>query len=270
MTHKRTNISRRVVFLYCMLGGLIFLFLPPSVTGKVQLAYARVFRGLLATGWGVTIMSTTPPPSEVVSPQEHARLKTINRRLTNHIANLQAQLEEAQGKIDGLSRLRSVPEWNRIRFLPAGIISDPEQTENELLINRGQKDGVAVGQFVVGDMSVIGAVSDVSAQTARVRLITHPKSRIAVRVAESDARGLMAGRGAGVAAIPRVPLKREARVGDQVYALKTPGFPGIPIITAEVAASQRDPENPLLWEITVRPVSDIANLPEVMVAMSGD
>ena len=270
MKHKRNNISRRVLFLYCMLGGLIFLFLPPSVTGKVQLAYARVFRAPLATGWGLSVTSRTPPPNKTVSPQEYTRLQTINQRLTNHIANLQAQLDEAQFRIDGLSKLRSQRDWDRIRFLPAGIISDPEQTTNGLLINRGQKDGVAAGQFVVGDMSVIGTIADVSAQTAKVRLITDPASRIAVRVAELDARGFMVGEGPGVAVIPQVPAKRAAKVGDQVYALKTPGFPGIPIVAAEVVQSKRDPENPLLWKITVRPVCDIANLPEVTVAMSGN
>jgi len=273
MIQKRINTSKRIVFLYCMLGGLIFLFLPPSMTGKVQLAYARIFRTLLAAGPGVTTISTTPPPNETVSHQEHSRLLALQRRQANHIKNLQAQLDEAHAKIDELARLRSVPEWNRMAFQPAGVISDPKQSQNFLLINRGRADELAVGQFVLGDYSVIGTVSDVSEKTAKVKLITDPTSKIAVRVAELNAGGRMEGREPGVAVIPQVWVKRDAkrepRAGDRVYALNTPGFPEVPMITAEVTASKRDPDSPLLWEITVRPVCDITSLKRVSVVISG-
>jgi cell shape-determining protein MreC len=239
------------------------------VTGKIQLAYARIFRVPLAAGPGVTIVSQTPPPNKTISPQEHRRLLTIQRRQANYIANLKVQLDEAQRKIDALSRLRGVSELNRMAFQPASVISDLEQSQSILWINRGRDDELAVGQFVLGDLSVIGTVCDVSEKTARIRLITDPKSRIAVRVGELNAQGLMEGRGSGVAVIPRVPAKRAAKPGDPVYALKTPGFPGGPVITAEVVESRRDPDYPGVWEITVRPVCDIAGLPEVVVALSG-
>jgi len=269
MTQPWNKTSKRMLFAYCMLGGGIFLFTPPSVTGKLQLAYARIFRVPLQTGRVVTLAGRAAPVAEAVDPANYAKLLTVQQRLRNHVANLQAQLDEARRQIDALSGLRTVPEWNRMNFQPAGIINDPGQAQNNLLVNRGQEDGVTVGQFVLGDFSVIGTVSDVSAQTARVKLITDPTSRIAVRVAGIEARGVMEGRSPGSAVIPQVPAKRQPKAGDQVYALKTPGFPGVPIVTAEVVDSRRDPENPLLWEITVRPVSDIANLREVHVVMPG-
>lgn len=269
MMRPLNKTSKRMLFAYFMMGGGIFLFTPPSITGKLQLAYARVFRGPLQRGRIMTLAGRTSPAAETVNPSDYANLKTMLQQQRNHAANLQAQIEEARRQIEALSGLRTVPEWNRMSFLPAGIISDPGQAQTDLLINRGQEDGVAVGQFVLGDNSVIGAVSDVSAQTARVKLITDPTSRIAVRVSGIEARGVMEGRGPDTAVIPRVPAKRQPKAGDPIYALKTPGFPGVPIVTAEVLDSRRDPENPLLWEIRVRPVSDIANLPDVAVVMSG-
>jgi rod shape-determining protein MreC len=243
------------------------------MTGKVQLAYARIFRSLLAPGRGVTIISQTPRANITVSHQEYSRLLTIQRRQANHIKNLQAQLDEAHAKIDELARLRNVPEWNRMSFQPAGIISDPKQSQNFLLINRGRADELAVGQFVLGDFSVIGTVSDVSEKTAKVKLITDPTSKLAVRVADLNAGGRMEGREPGVAVIPQVWVKRDAKrepkAGDRVYALNTPGFPEVPMITAEVVESRRDPNSPLLWEITVQPVCDIASLKRVAVVISG-
>lgn len=270
MTRHSNKTSKRMLFTYFMLGGGIFLFAPPSVTGKLQLAYAHVFRVPLHTGvvW-TTSRQMLPQNANTVNTVDYTRLLTVQQRLRNHVANLQARLDEAQRQIDGLSGLRAVPEWNRMNFLPAGIINDPGQAQSGLLIHGGQEDGIAVGQFVIGDYSVIGAVSDVSAKTALVRLITDPKSRLAVRVAGIEVGGVMQGRGPGAAVISQVYAKDQPKAGDQVYAVKTPGFPGVPLVTAEVVDSKRDPESAMLWEIRVQPVCDIATLRDVHVVIPG-
>jgi cell shape-determining protein MreC len=258
-----------MLFAYFMLGGGIFLFTPARLTSKLQLAYAHLFRGPLETGRVVTLSSRPPANTETVGAEDYSKLVQMIQRQRNHVANLEAQLDVARHQIQELTRMNVEPEWNRMRLLPAGIINDPGHVQNSLLINYGHDDGVAVGQFVLGDRSVIGMVSDVSARTARVRLITDPKSRIAVRVGGSKARGVMEGRGPDSAVIPQLSADRQPEAGDHVFALKTPGFPNVPIITAEVVESRRDPETPMLWEITVRPVCDIANLLNVVVVMSG-
>jgi len=258
-----------MLFAYCMLGGGIFLFTPPSVTGKLQLAYARVFRGPLETGHNIALAGRIPLVANTVDSVDYTRLMTMQQRLRNRVANLQAQLDEAHRQIDVLAGLRNVPELNRMGLQPAGIINNPGATQTLLLINRGHEDGLAVGQFVVADYSVIGVVSDVSAQAARVKLITDPTSKLPVRVAGTEAKGVMQGRGPGEAVIPHVYAKNPPKAGDQVYGHKTPGFPGVPIVTAEIVESKRDPDDPMFWEITVRPVCDIANLRDVHVVISG-
>lgn len=276
MTGKWVKTSKRMTLTYCVLGGLIFLFSPASVTGRLQLAYARLFSWPLSVGRQVTVASRTAPLNEAGRTLDThrqlqdklAKLQAQHRKLRNHLANREAQLDEAQRKIDELARLRSIPEWNRMGFQQAGVISVTGQAQSELMVDRGQDDGLAVGQYVLGDLSMIGVVSAVSAQTARIKLITDPTSRIPVRVEELDARGVMVGRGSGVAEISQVPAGRQARPGDRVYALNTPGFPSVPVVAAEVVDSRRDTDNPMLWSIRVRTVCDIANLTSVAVIIS--
>lgn len=270
MTRHWGKTSKRMMFTYFVLVGLIFLFSPPRLTGKLQLAYARLFSWPLSVGRQVTLASRTTAAGDIGGSPSHWRdrleaLEAQNRKLQNHLANREAQLEQARNKIDELARLRSVPEWDRMSFQQAGIISISRQSQSELMVDRGQEDGLAVGQYVLGDLSMIGVVSAVAAQTARIKLITDPTSRIPVRVAELDARGVMEGRGSGTAVISQVPAREQAKPGDRVYALNTPGFPGVPIVAAEVVDSQRDPDNPLLWSIRVRTVCDVANLTSVAV-----
>jgi rod shape-determining protein MreC len=149
-------------------------------------------------------------------------------------------------------------------FLPADI-SLNNQAQDVLFINRGQQDGVAVGQYVMADMSIIGTVSVVSPQTAKVKLITNPDSKIPVIVGESDLARVMEGRRGNIAKIQLIRTSDPVSKGTKIYAKKVPGLLDAPIIAAQVSQCRSDPENPSLLDITVLPVCDISGLTNVAV-----
>ncbi len=260
-----------MLFTWGMLAGLIFLFLvPKDLAGQLQLAYARAFRWPLAAGRGLTLASrTATPPVQDVSRKDHKALLTAYGQTRNELANLQAQLQEAHRTIEQLTKLRGRPGWESVPLRPAAIIAPADQAQNELIINRGQQDDVAVGQFVLSpdDHGIIGTISDVSPKGAKVRLITDPASKIAVSIADLHVSGLMEGRGNNTARIPLISTKHKVQKGDPVYARKQPGL-DIRIITARVTECKPDADSPLLWDIKVQPVCDVANLSEIAVVIS--
>ena len=75
----------------------------------------------------------------------------------------------------------------------------------------------------------------------------------------------MKGYGNGLAKIRLVPKKYRVRVGDEVFALKVSGFLSTPMIIGRVSACRTDSTNPLLWDITVKPVCDFERLTEIAV-----
>ena len=123
MAQWLTKISRRMLFTWFMLGGLIFLFAPPRVTGKLQLAYTRLFRWPLTRSRGLTIAARPLPQPDRPGAPDYDKVIAAQRQLRNHVANLEAQLEEAHKEIDRLARLRTIPQWNRMRFLLAEVIT---------------------------------------------------------------------------------------------------------------------------------------------------
>ena len=62
MTQKWTRVSRRMLFTWCLLGGLICLFAPPSLTSKLQLAYTYAFSWPLQAGHSLSLASGTLSP----------------------------------------------------------------------------------------------------------------------------------------------------------------------------------------------------------------
>ncbi len=268
MTQKWTRVSRRMLFTWCLLGGLICLFAPPSLTNKLQLAYTYAFRWPLQAGHSLSLAAGTISPLRDPNNSPGTEVATTeHQRLKNHIANLEAQLKEARQEVDQLGRIRAVPQWDRMTFLRADITL-PSQTRDVLFINRGQKDGVAIGQYVMGDLSIIGVVSSVSPQQAKVKLITDLTSKMAVTIGESDLARVMEGGPGNIAKIPLVPASNTVSKGTKVYARKTPGLLDVPIIAARVTQCRTDPENPSLLDITVEPACDIAGLNSVAVIVS--
>ncbi|MHC4159769.1 MAG: rod shape-determining protein MreC, partial [Planctomycetota bacterium] len=122
---------------------------------------------------------------------------------------------------------------------------------------------LAAGQFVLGDNSVIGTISDVSPRTAKVRLITDPTSKIAVKIREL--KTIIEGGGKNTIKVPLLSMKHEVESGDEVYARKKPGFLDAPMKIGTVIRCKRGDENPLLWDITVKPACDVEKLTDVAV-----
>jgi len=267
MTQKWTRVSRRMLFTLCLLGGLLVLLSPAGLTNRLQLAYTYIFRWPLAAGQRVSLASRAIPSLRAVNDTAAGETSTKDRNLNNQIDTLKAQLADAEQEIEKLSHIRHVaPQWERMSLLRADV-TVTNQAQNVLFINRGQQDGIAVGQYVVGDMSVIGTVAGVGARTATVRLITDQNSKILVTLGDSKMTRIMEGRKGNVARIGLVRASDPVTEGTKVYAAKKPGLLDAPFVTARVTQCRRA-EDPSLLDVTVQPVCDIAALTEVMVIVS--
>lgn len=250
------SLSRRMLFTWFMLSGFIFLFAPERLTNRFQFAFAHVFRWPLSIGRSITLVARTPAQTEVVSRRQY-------NQLLNHFANVVEQRDQEHEKVERLSGLHVLPAWERMNFVLADIITSGERLQNELIINRGKEDGLAAGQFVLGDNSIIGTISGVSFRMARVKLFTNPTAKVAVKIDGVSAGRLMQGSGGNSAKVRM--LKQRVKVGTQVMAGKKPGFLDTPMIIARVTQCERNMGSPLLWDIEVEPVCDIEKLNSVAV-----
>jgi len=263
MAGKRIRVSRRMLFAWFMLAGLILLFSPQAVTSRFQFAFARFFRWPLSIGRNVPLSARTELPLS-------RQVGDFSRRETqyqNYIANLEEELRRKNVLIQQLTGLRTrLRGLEGAKLVPADIITaSAEGQRNELIINRGSDDGLSKGLFVIGDNSVIGIVTDLAARTARVRLFSDVSSVVGVNMPGLEINMLMQGSGDGSAKIKLVPVKHKIKVGDTVLVHGKPGYLDVSMIGGTVQQCTRDDKNASLWDITVKPVCDIANLNTVTV-----
>ncbi len=266
MVKKQIKIvSERTLFIWFVLAGLILLFAPSNMTSKLQFAFARIFCRPLTMGRSVTLSAQAGQlTNDYVSRKKYNQLQ-------NHLANVTQGLQQERQKVEKLSGLRSRTVWKGVNFVLADVIALPDNSSDELIINRGKNDNLTKGQFVLGDYSLIGAVSGVDSRIARVRLVTNPASKIAVMIGQLDVGSIMQGDGNNSAKVRLLPTKYKVRAGDVVYARKKPGFLDTPMVVGVVTRCERDAANPLLWDITVRPACDLTRLNMVdVIVMNPD
>jgi rod shape-determining protein MreC len=237
-----------------MLGGLIFLFTPQNLTNKFQFAFASIFQWPLGVGRTISLSAHMQPQiTDVVSRSKYNQLQ-------NHLANITEELNCERQKVQKLSGLRNRCPLEGASLIFADVVTS---STNGLIINRGENDRVQKGQFVLGDNSIIGTISDVSPRTAKVELVTEATSSIAVET--GGLKTVIQGYGKNSAKVKLVSIKHKVKIGDSVYACKKPGFLDTPMIIGAVSQCRRDDENPLLWDITVKPACDIERLNDVTV-----
>ena len=67
--------------------------------------------------------------------------------------------------------------------------------------------------------------------------------------------------------IPLVSREYDVRVGDAVFAAPQQGLLDSPMVIGEVAAVKPDEKEPLLWDITIRPLFDRESLNRVGIVV---
>ncbi len=254
------SLPGRMLFTWLMLAGFILFFTPQNLTNKLQFAFVRIFHLPLSLSRNASLSARSEPlVAEVVS-------RGIYNRLQNHLTNVTEQLYQEHQVVEVLSGLRNRFALEGAKLVCADVITTSLGTRHsELIINRGENDGLARGQFVLSDNSIVGTISDISSRTAQVRLFTDPDSKIAVKIGAVKTERLIHGRGNDSAKVMLLSRKYKVRVGDKVLARKKPGFLDAPIIIGVVAKCRTDDVNPTLWDVTVRPVCDIEQLKTVSV-----
>ena len=254
--------------LFLILAGLISLTSDPrsvatgpevvlrEVVAPVQTVFATVSR------WGRELFLTLDSFGE---------LREENMRLRQEVAALQAQVREYEQLGRENERLREILGL-RMRLPYTTVVAQvvarsAEHWFSTATINRGSDDGLRPGLAVINAQGVVGHVESVTPNTARVLLLTDPKSAIGGMIEGSEIPVLVEGTSdpSGRRAIVR-PLVHGAplKPGDTVV---TSGlsqiFPrGLLIGTVE-SASEVGPE--LRVQGVLRPAVDFGWLDWVVV-----
>ena len=131
-----------------------------------------------------------------------------------------------------LRQILSLQESSNNNGISAAVISRKTGSWwRQILLNKGSKDGVEVGNTVIGPGGLLGRVNNTSLFTSSVTLLTSPESKVGVWVDRIQINGLLVGLGDDYPSLILYSKDADIKVGDFVSSSPASTLlpPNIPI-----------------------------------------
>jgi rod shape-determining protein MreC len=123
-----------------------------------------------------------------------AEVKKANNQLTKDNQGLSSQITQLQLQIkDNLDIVKQLKFDLPFTLEPVRVIRYDENQTGEIIVNKGTAENINPGEILVLDDFAVGEVIEATSVTARVRLITSPKSIVPVLTIKDGTKGLLKG-----------------------------------------------------------------------------
>jgi len=189
-------------------------------------------------------------------------------RLRTRLRETEAQLRETEAleeKVVQLELINGLEVAGELATVTARMYaSGPTAFDNVRYIDRGAKDGIVAGQAVVDEDGLVGRVDLVSANDARIRLITDPIVSVGVRVQSTNETGIVSGRGDGPLRLEMFRAKEPVSQGALVV---TDGSRFPPGIVVGVVGTDADAEVGFVLRTDVNPAARLSQVDFVKIVV---
>lgn len=194
-----------------------------------------------------------------LAAQENRALKEQMGNLLSENAILRKNLAEVMAQVSQQEFL-DPKIYNLISARPIGL-------SRYLRIDKGEDDGIKIGQAVVFKDNFIGKVATVAKKSAEIQLLSDPDSKVAAysQGKEGKARGVLAGQFGTDFLFDKILHEELIKAGDLVYSEGTEGYLPRGLILGRVKEVM-ERENELFKQAKVEPVFDLRDL-ELVFAM---
>jgi rod shape-determining protein MreC len=216
---NRRSRRRGIVFTVLIVITLLLMAFSanPAVRdlkGGMQFAL-RPIQGAIA-GFASDVSSVATSLGEINQLRvDNAALRSENDRLTNDNARLQA-LKAENDQLTALLQLQSGFDHKTVAVQVIGRELLP--TSRTVTLDKGTGDGIAMGDVVIaGGGAVVGRITDVGPDYAKVTLISDPSSTVIGQLASSGATGEVGGEAGGVLTMKNVDSSVKISLDEEVF-----------------------------------------------------
>ena len=151
------------------------------------------------------------------------------------------QLDKDNKRLRDILNLQSSADESRIS---ASVISRQTGTWwKQVLLNKGERDGVEIGDAVVGPGGLLGIIDNISFLTSSVKLLTATDSKVGVWNQRSNIHGLLVGLGTNSPRLIFYSKDLDVKEGDFIFSSPASTLlpPNIPIGIIESVDQESQP-----------------------------
>ena len=289
MAKQSTKI--RILYLLLLISA-VFVCLPAKFTDKANFAISGIINLVSSKPYSLAA-ETSSQIEEVIEPNdEYNSLLQRYNSILNELNNTQSEVEYQRRHIEELSNIRSEFSFGRATLVRAHITAeDTSISRNCKIINRGSRDGVRPGlyalasnevtaeadfadrpNYAVWKSAVAGKVIDVGLTSSTVQMINDPAFTESVivkaahgRNVDFESEGIIYYEGKGVIKVKHVETTCPVKPGDPIFLKASEKTMPIDVIIGYVESCNYNPDNAVLWNITVQPAIDLNDIKDVIL-----
>lgn len=172
--------------------------------------------------------------------QSYQRLSEQNQELRSELRRMQTwkeaalQLEQENARLLDLNKVRLDP---RLTYVTGVVLADSGSPfRQSVLLNVGARDGLIEGWATMDGIGLVGRISGVGDNTARVILLTDASSRIPAVIQPSGQRAIVAGDNSAAPPIDFLENPELVRPGDRVISSGDGGVFPAGLLIGQIAA----------------------------------
>lgn len=201
------------------------------------------------------------------------KLKQENLSLKTQVAKLQQIMSDNQALRDQFQTTQDNPSLASSNLLPSRIVGMPGllpgvNAPEEIIVDKGKKDGVSVGAEVIYKDNLLGQVSFANDHFSKIMLVTNPKTSFTAKTLETQAPGILRGQGNGQIIFGNVLLSDSLKTGDTVVSGPNANenssgiFPGL--VIGKISSIEKTPSN-LFQTADIQTLVNISKLSLVFI-----
>ncbi len=171
--------------------------------------------------------------------QSYTRIYQQNQELRRELQQMKAwkeaalQLEQENARLLDLNNVQLDP---RLTFVTGVVLADSGSPfRQSVLLNVGGRDGIVDGWAAMDGLGLVGRISGVGNNTARVILLTDTSSRVPVTIQPSGQQALLIGDNTAAPPIDFIEDADQVRPGDRVMSSGDGGVFPAGLLVGQVA-----------------------------------
>lgn len=158
----------------------------------------------------------------IESARSYARIYEQNQELRRELRQMSAwreaalQLEQENAKLLDLNNVRLDP---KLTYVTGVVLADSGSPfRQSVLLNVGARDGIQDGWATTDGLGLVGRISGVGQNSARVLLLTDPESHVPVTIQPSGQSAILSGDSSPTPLVEFVEVSEAVRPGDRVVS----------------------------------------------------
>lgn len=213
--------------------------------------------------------AVTAPSQEAL---DYETLRQRNLELERIVAEMQVEIVRLREIEQDYYRLSELVDYAASRpdqnLVTANVIArDASGYLRWIIIDRGARDGIQIGNPVISELGLVGRVEDIAYDAAWVRLIIDQASAVNARLQNSRAEGIVSGQLQGGLRMEYIPQEELVEVGDLVLTSGLGGTFPANLVIGQITSVRRQ-QAALFQEAEVRSTVDFTHLQIVSVITS--